>query len=664
MPGLSKAAGVVHLQLARSAVVRNLTPANNAGADDLRVQFQSALGNHELLLTPNRTLGMLATRLAGRAQAYRGQLAGQPGTWVALTRIGTRWSGVWFDGAHYFGVDNARNLAAISADAARAAPDSALVYRLADMKLEGASFEGDILAPNAEALAQGVAGELAQPQMAQALMAAATLATKRLAVALIADAELAAIDGAQTDANMLVRLNNVDGFIANQIGVHLQSVSSTVMTSDSQPFTGTDSKLLLDQLSLYRQGSTQQRSAGLSHLFTGRDLDGQTVGIAYISGLCDPRYSASLSEAGNRGTTFAALVAAHEIGHVFGAPHDGDAQAACSATSATTYLMAPQLNGSSTFSPCSLDQIAPVVARAACLAPLDAADGTVEAPAEVMLPQNLPGDVTVTVRSLGNATLTGASLRISIPTTASLPVALLAASSEVGACTLAGQTADCPLGNLAPDAMRSVTFRVQGSTAGTAVGTLRVLSSNDGLASNDSRTLRLTFAPGTDLAAGMTLDNSSITAGGTVNAAFTLDNRGPTAVGDARLAITLPANLVLQSQTVEGLTCAPVTEGLTCGPQALAVGATARVNLVLRGDVAGSFDISAAASSSAPEIQPSDNSVQRTLQVNAVPSTNPGTGASTGGSGGGGGGSLPAAPLLLLVAMRAAVFRARRRDCG
>jgi hypothetical protein len=321
--------------------------------------------------------------------------------------------------------------------------------------------------------------------------------------------------------------------------------------------------------------------------------------------------------------------------------------------------MASQLNGNSNFSQCSLDQIAPVVTRASCLAPMDAADGTVEAPAEVAVPQALPTDVAVAVRSVGNATLTGVSLRVSVPSTLSLPVALLAASTDAGACTIAGQVADCPLGSLAPDTTRNVTFRVQGGNAGTVSATLRVLSGNDGLASNDARTLRLRFAPGADMVADITTDASGITVGSTLNAAFSIDNRGPAAVADARLVITVPTGLAVQSQTLEGTTCVPVTEGLTCGPMAMAAGATARVNLVLRGDATGSFTLGAVVSSTAPEIQSADNGVQRTVQVNAVPVAN--TGGSGSGGSGGGGGTLPAAALALLAAMATAASRARRQ---
>jgi hypothetical protein len=83
---------------------------------------------------------------------------------------------------------------------------------------------------------------------------------------------------------------------------------------------------------------------------------------------------------------------------------------------------------------------------------------------------------------------------------------------------------------------------------------------------------------------------------------------------------------------------------------------------VLRSDVIGSYALSAVASSSAPELQAADNTVQPTVQVTAVPVTNPGT-SGTGGSGGGGGGggTLPAGVLLMLAALAAANARLRRQ---
>jgi uncharacterized repeat protein (TIGR01451 family) len=655
--GQAASAASVQLRQARAAVVRVLTTAS---ADGLQLQVQTSEGTRLLQLRPNRTLGVLATRLQGRATAYQGEIIGLPGSWAAVTKIGERWTGIWFDGAHYFGIDNARSLSTINAEAARGAQDRHLTFRLADLATD-ASFEGDIRVPSAEALAERVVEELGQPARAEGITtAAAVLPSKRLSVALIADAELAVIDGSQTQANMLARLNVVDGIFANQVGVHLQSSGLTVMSAGSQPFNTTVAEDLLTQLRNYRSGSSEQRAAGLSHLFTGRNLDGTTVGIAYISGLCSSSFSASLSEAGNRSTQFAALIAAHEIGHVFGAPHDGDSAAACASTP-TTFLMAPQLNGSSTFSSCSLEQITPVVARASCLAPYDSADGAIDAPAEVAVPLNAPTDITVTAQSVGTATLNSASLRITVPPS----VTLQTASGATASCTVSGQIADCALGSLAPGATSAVTFRVLSQTAGTPNVQLRISAGNDGLSTNNTRSVRLRIAQGADLAMDGTLDRSTVVVGETIAAEIRLLNSGPADVTDARVAVTLPAGLTLLQHTDEGVICAPVTAGLTCGPQPLAAGASMSVSLSLRADATGSLAISSEASSSAPELQGANNLLQQTLAVNAVTppsgSGSSGGGAgSGGGGGGGGGGSLSGLALGALAAL--ATLRAARRQ--
>jgi len=641
-------AASVTLRQARSAVVTVLAQHNA----DLQLQVRTDVGTQVLQLQPNRTLGALATRLKDQAIAYQGTLANASGSWVAITRIGGRWTGMWFDGVRYFGIDNARSLANISSEAARTAPDRHLTFRLADLATD-ASFQGDTQVPNAELMARLIEGELSQPARAEAIeMAAAVLPSKRLSVALIADAELATVDGSQTEANLLARLNVVDGIFASQVGVHLQSSSATVMSAGSQPFNTTVPADLLTQLSSYRAGSSQQRAAGLSHLFTGRNLDGRTVGIAYISGLCSSSFSASLSEAGNRSTQFSALIAAHEIGHVFGAPHDGEAPSACEAT-ATSFLMAPQLNGSSTFSSCSLEQIAPVVARASCLAPYDAADGAIDAPTEMSVALGVPTDITVSAQSVGTATLTGASLRITLPSS----VMLQSASGAAASCSISGQVANCALGDLAPGAAQAISFRALAQSPGTFNVQLRVIASNDGLATNNTRTLPLRVAQGADLALTGTVDRGTVIVGDSISAVLTLDNRGPADVTDARIAVTLPTGVTLLQHTDEGVVCAPVTEGLTCGPQQMAAGTTLRATLTLRADMAGSLAIRSQASASAPELQATDNELLQTITVNAMPAP-----VTPGGSdkGGGGGGALSALALGALGAL-AAVNVARRQ---
>ena len=63
------------------------------------------------------------------------------------------------------------------------------------------------------------------------------------------------------------------------------------------------------------------------------------------------------------------LITAHEIGHVFGAAHDGTGQ--CASTPTGQYIMTPLLTTSVTsFSQCSLDEIDEVIESYSCVADL------------------------------------------------------------------------------------------------------------------------------------------------------------------------------------------------------------------------------------------------------------------------------------------------------
>src|SRR5690606_24312131 len=109
-------AGEVRVLHADAAKVHGM---EQAGADGvLQVGFEADGRIHALRLRPNRTLGVLGERLAGQVQAYEGDVGGYVGSWAAITRIGGRWSGIWYDGGEYFGIDSAAALAGESDEAA------------------------------------------------------------------------------------------------------------------------------------------------------------------------------------------------------------------------------------------------------------------------------------------------------------------------------------------------------------------------------------------------------------------------------------------------------------------------------------------------------------------------------------------------------------------
>ncbi len=217
---------------------------------------------------------------------------------------------------------------------------------------------------------------------------------------------------AQARDEILRRLNNVDGIFSSQLGIEISVPSIDI--GDSLSAT-TSASSLLNELGDLRKRSPNLYSRGLTHLFTGRNLDGTTVGIAFVGSVCDRQYGAGLTESSNT-RWVESLIAAHEIGHSFGAPHDGDASQACGSTPTGSYLMSPSINGSDKFSACSLNIMRREAAGASCITALASADievdanlGTVQRPLDNSFQWNL------TVRNAGGMTTTNARAEIRLP---------------------------------------------------------------------------------------------------------------------------------------------------------------------------------------------------------------------------------------------------------
>ncbi|MEY2853823.1 MAG: hypothetical protein RL030_955, partial [Pseudomonadota bacterium] len=568
-------AAEVRLLDLREAQVRETVQAQAATGGErrpLRLSISAGVVQHTLVLSPNDSLGLGApgSGAPGDASAFEGELPNLPGSWARMTRTPGGWIGLWFDGSRYFALDTARNLAGTHPLAEQKPPSTPMLFALDDVRLDNKDFEGDTAPPmlTGEDPLYPVAGDVGEPAMA-----AAQLPTRRLSVALVADAELSTLDGATTDSNMLARLNIIDGIFASQVGVRITAASTTLLTYANQPFTSTSPATLLQQLRQYRSGSGTQQASGLSHLMTGRNLDERTVGIAYIEGLCSSRYGASLSEA-RSGVSFDALIAAHEIGHVFGAPHDGDSEGACASTPPDR-LMATQLNGNSTFSACSLEQMTPVVARASCLAPIDAADVSLGAPlsAQVALGQATP--LLLSVRSEGNSAVTGVELQIDLPRNAGISATAMIVNGS--ACQGDGSLLRCTFGSLAPGSVRTVQLSVLATLANAPRATLRLAAANDALPANNSSTIDLQVVEGADLSTSVTTQVSRLDVGETTVATVALRNLGNASAPGSVLGVSLTPGLVATGVVSSALSCTAANSTVSCEPADLASGASASV---------------------------------------------------------------------------------------
>ncbi len=597
------------------------------------ISFDAHGRRFDISLEPNRTLVDAAARssLAVDAGIYRGQIDGMPGSWVRLLVADDVPQGVLWDGKEMWAIE-------VDETVAGGRP---FMFRLQDLDIE----PGSLSCAQTESVSSGA--ELVKVIQSEkaALAAQGPGASLQIDLALIADFEFTHTK-TNPDTALLSRMNIVDGIFSEQLGVQININRIDTYPTNNDPFSDeTSSSILLDELSDYRFATPSQNANGLSHLFTGRNLDGSTVGVAYSGALCSRRFGAGLTQ-GTLGPTTDALIAAHELGHNFGAPHDGDAERAC-ADEPEDFLMAPRINGSDTFSACSITQMQENVSRASCISPLAFADAAMLAggqPADVLLGNT--ATLTFEVNSVGTENLTGVSVDIVIPT----GVTLDSVATTAGSCTTGAGSATCAVGAVGAGSGATITLGVTTTAVGNADFVATVTADADDVGSNNQATLRLSVDPAVDLETSVASQtqvrlNQNVTVNPAVENLATID------ASNVTVTVTVGAGISLNSASWSAGSCSITNDTATCDASSIAARATESLQIGLTGLVTGDSSYAIAASAAEPDRDPNNNAATGPVRV---------TEASSNVSDDSGGGSTGILALLVLTLLIAAAARSRR----
>jgi PKD repeat protein len=183
----------------------------------------------------------------------------------------------------------------------------------------------------------------------------------QLPIALAADFSIFSVYGSITNTQnfMVGVLNNVqtnyddefnDQIIFEVAGFFISNCSSC------DPWTSsTNAGTLLDDFTNWGNSGGFGFSYSLASLWTNRNLNGSTVGVAWLGGLCTSARYNLLQRFTTNANTLRQLQA-HEFGHNFNAFHDA---------SGSPFIMAPAVNGSSTWSTTSLNTMNSFIAQKA-----------------------------------------------------------------------------------------------------------------------------------------------------------------------------------------------------------------------------------------------------------------------------------------------------------
>lgn len=190
----------------------------------------------------------------------------------------------------------------------------------------------------------------------------------------------------QTDANVTFKITH---FIVRTVAA-------------GQPYTSTDPNTLLTQLDTEWSTNNGGIRRDLTHLFTGKNMAGGVIGIAYLNAVCSAAIGYGLSESKYGGNlTSRVALTAHEVGHNFSAGH-------CDTSCSPCTIMCSGIGGCAgplTNFGCSAAGIASYAAGRVCLNDANTAPSPLAIPFEDLFPAAL--DTKKWTANFGGATSAG-----------------------------------------------------------------------------------------------------------------------------------------------------------------------------------------------------------------------------------------------------------------
>ncbi|MBZ5535027.1 MAG: hypothetical protein LAO31_03650 [Acidobacteriia bacterium] len=283
---------------------------------------------------------------------YEGEVAGEPDSQVRLLANGDLLIGFIRRGNDWVFVDP------LSLYVQGSSVKQLVTYHEADIRPEYLGVCGTTMLQDMADHLFGLRREAAKSDVKE-------ITLKHFRIATDADYEFYQANGSSSNSVIEGVLNEVDGIYQSQLNLTLTVGFQNVFTSSAQPYTSTAPSTLLDQLRAEWGAHRNSVQRDVAHLYSGKNLDGNVVGIAWVGSVCSSSYGYGLSS----GSSFMGKLSAHEIGHNFNASHDDQVNPPGAVCNGSGPIMCSsiQSHGPDEFSQRSKDDIGSFVSTASCM---------------------------------------------------------------------------------------------------------------------------------------------------------------------------------------------------------------------------------------------------------------------------------------------------------
>ncbi|HTE05626.1 MAG TPA: M12 family metallo-peptidase, partial [Planctomycetota bacterium] len=282
------------------------------GADCDVVLLPHSLRAPDFRLLVEGADGVLASRAPAAPVTYRGTIVGLPESVVAASLVDGQLSAVIrLDPSRpVWGVQPAT---AVDAGAPRALH---VVYDSADVSLP-----------------QAVCGTPDGRPAPAGSFAAADPGDKICEIACDTDVEFFAKNGSNVTSTMNdveTVINAVEAIYDADVGILYSITAIVVHTSEPDAYTATASNALLSQFTQSWNSTQSGVHRDIAHLLTGKELDGNIIGLAQLGVLCNLSSGYGLVQSKwTNNLALRAALSAHELGHNWNANHC-DGESSCS----------------------------------------------------------------------------------------------------------------------------------------------------------------------------------------------------------------------------------------------------------------------------------------------------------------------------------------------